>query len=154
MRTMSIAPHLLFFSGLTIVMWGLWGFLGKLALERGMGPTLMFLAESATSAVLAIPVLLVLLNTHQDQSARSSLNAFGVLSGAALAVGLLFYYLALQRGQVSIVVPLTATYPVVSALLGVAVLGERPSLSQVFGIVLIIVGIVLLLYVPGRVSTT
>lgn len=57
------------------------------------------------------------------------LNAFGALSGAALAVGLLFYYVALEVGQ----------------LLSFALLGERPTLTQVAGIVLIVIGVVMLL---------
>jgi bacterial/archaeal transporter family protein len=118
-----------------------------------MSPTLMFLAETVTSALLAIPLFLIFVTRSKDEPVLSFVNAFGVLSGAALAIGLLFYYLALERGQVSIVVPLTATYPIVSVLLGVAILGERPSLSQMFGIVLTIVGIVLLLYAPARIAT-
>jgi uncharacterized membrane protein len=54
---------------------------------------------------------------------------------------------------VSIIVPLTATYPVVAALLGVAILGERPSLSQWIGIILIIMGAVLLLSSPLKDAT-
>ena len=81
------------------------------------------------------------------------MNAFGLLPGAVLAIGLLFYYLALERGQVAIVVPLTATYPIVSVLLGVVILRERPSYSQLCGVVLTIVGIALSLHPLGRIST-
>jgi hypothetical protein len=42
-------------AGFTIVMWGLWGFFGKLALQKGMAPTTIFLAEVITSAACTVP---------------------------------------------------------------------------------------------------
>ena len=56
--------RLVLLAGFTIVMWGLWGFFGKLALQKGMAPTTMFLAEVITSAVCAVPILVVLLRSH------------------------------------------------------------------------------------------
>jgi uncharacterized membrane protein len=140
---MNISYRALTFAALTIVMWGLWGFFGKLALDKRMTPIAMFLVETVTSAILAIPVFLMLASRYERTAPM--LNVWGVLSGAALAVGLLFYYAALEQAQVSIVVPLTATYPVVAALLGFALLGERPTTTQVAAIVLIVIGVVLLL---------
>jgi transporter family protein len=145
---MNTDHRLLLYSGLTILMWGLWGFFGKLALERKMAPTSIFLVETLVSAALAIPLFLILVHGQGAQSPAASFNAFGLLSGVALALGLFFYYLALQQGRVSIVVPLTATYPVVAALLGVGLLGERPSLTQWLGVLLVVTGAALLLSGP------
>lgn len=148
---MNSDHRVLLLSGLTIVMWGLWGFFGKLALERKMAPTAVFLAETLVSVALAVPIFLLLV--YRQGAPPSSVNLFGILSGAALALGLLFYYLALESGRISVVVPLTASYPVVAALLGVVVLGERPSLTQWLGVALVVAGVVLLLSGPVRVGS-
>jgi len=68
-----------------------------------------------------------------------------VLSGAGLALGLLCYYVALETTQASLLVPLTAMYPVFSVLLSYAVLHERLSLLQWVGVVLVVGGAMLLL---------
>jgi bacterial/archaeal transporter family protein len=132
-------------AGCTILMWGLWGFFGKLALQKGMAPTTMFLAEVLTSAACTVPLVLVLLRNHSLSPLPTSWNVFGVLSGAGLALGLLCYYVALEKTQASLLVPLTAMYPVVSVLLSYAVLHEKLSLHQWVGVVLVVGGAMLLL---------
>jgi bacterial/archaeal transporter family protein len=126
-------------------MWGLWGFFGKLALQKGMAPTTIFLAEVITSVACTVPILVVLLRSHSLSQFHTSWNVFGVFSGAGLALGLLCYYFALEKTQASILVPLTAMYPVISVLLSYAVLHERLSIFQWVGVVLVVVGTVLLL---------
>jgi transporter family protein len=140
--------QLFLFSGLAVIMWGLWGFFGKLALEREMTPTTLFLAEVFMSAVFSIPVLVMIFRKQDSYLPHASWNIFGLISGAGLALGLLFYYMALEKGQVSIVVPLTAIYPIVSVLLGYAILKEKPSPLQWLGVFLVVLGAVLLLSGP------
>jgi bacterial/archaeal transporter family protein len=138
----------LLLAGLTILLWGCWGFFGKLALEKHMAPTSVFLAEVCTSAVCAVPVLMLLWRKHEVMSLTTSWNVFGVASGAGLALGLFCYYWALETSQASILVPLTAIYPAVSVVLSYALLHERPSVSQWVGILLVIIGAILLLAGP------
>ncbi len=126
-------------------MWGLWGFFGKLVLQKGMAPTTIFLAEVITSAACTVPILVVLFRSQSLSQFHTSSNVFGVLSGAGLAHGLLCYYFALEKTQASILVPLTAMYPVVSVLLSYAVLHERLRILQWVGVVLVVVGAMLLL---------
>ena len=145
---MTADSRAIIFSGLTVGLWGLCGFLGKIALERRMAPPTIFLIEALMTTALAIPMFLIL--GYWQKANVLSFNVYGVLSGAAVAVGILFYYFALAEGRVSDIVPLTATYPVISALLGYVLLGERPSLAQWAGITLIIAGAVLLLSGPMR----
>lgn len=115
-----------------------------------MPPTSIFLAETLIGAALAVPIFLI--NLYKQNAQPQTFNAFGLLSGAVLALGLLFYYLALEESRVAMVVPLTATYPVVSALLGYALLGERPSPLQWVGIILVVAGAALLLSGPMKVT--
>ena len=134
-------------------MWGLWGFFGKLALEKRMPPTTIFLAETLVSAFLAVIVFLWIMQRNDaQQSLYSTINVYGILSGVVLAVGLLFYYFALEGAKVTVIVPLTATYPVVAVLLGYLVLRERPSPLQWIGVILVVAGVVLLISSPSRPS--
>ena len=145
---MSIDYRLLLLAGLTILLWGFWGFFGKLALEKNMAPTSVFLAEVLTSAVCAVPVLLILWRKPEAAALSTSWNVFGVASGAGLALGLFCYYFALEKSQASILVPLTAIYPAVSVLLSYALLQERPNVAQWIGVVFVIVGAIVLLSGP------
>jgi transporter family protein len=143
----------LLLAGLTILLWGFWGFFGKLALEKNMAPTSVFLAEVCTSAVCAVPVLWLLWRQQAAASLLTSWNVFGVASGAGLALGLFCYYCALERSQASILVPLTAIYPAVSVVLSYALLHERPHVSQWIGVICVIVGAILLLAGPTATMT-
>lgn len=133
-------------------MWGLWGFFGKLALDRNMSPITIFFGEVIISVLCSLLLFIFFLPTQDIGALYNSWNVFGLISGAGLAFGLLFYYFALNKGQATIVVPLTATYPVVSALLSFAILGERPRWTQWVGIFLVIAGVALLL--SGPISKT
>ncbi|HEX6184308.1 MAG TPA: EamA family transporter [Pyrinomonadaceae bacterium] len=134
---------------LTILMWGFWGFFGKLALDRRMSPLTIFLTEIVISVLCAVPLLLLLRRGQDGAQAYATWNVFGLLSGAGLALGLLFYYFALEKAQASVIVPLTSVYPVVSVLLSYTLLGERLRLSQWVGVVLVVLGVALLLAAPG-----
>jgi transporter family protein len=128
-----------------IVLWGIWGFLGKVALVRKMPPLFVFVAEVAVGFAIGAVLVAFLLAQGQPLLSQRPWNLYGVLSGAALAVGLLLYYLALEHSQASVLVPVTATYPVVSVLLSVAFLSERPTMAQWGGVVLVVMGLALLL---------
>jgi uncharacterized membrane protein len=141
------------FSLLTVVMWGLWGFFGKLALERKMAPTTVFLAETLISGLIAVLLFVPVVQRHDAQVPfLSTINVYGILSGAVLAIGLLFYYLALERASITLIVPVTASYPIVAVLLAYVLLGERPSLLQWLGVILVVAGAVLLLSGPSNQS--
>ncbi|HJQ31809.1 MAG TPA: EamA family transporter [Pyrinomonadaceae bacterium] len=146
---MAFDFRLLSLTALTILMWGCWGFFGKLALERRMSPLTVFLAEIIVSALCAVPVLLALRRAQGGAQALSSWNVFGVLSGTGLALGLVCYYFALERAEASVIVPVTSVYPVISVLLSYLLLGERLRPAQWLGVALVVLGVALLLSGPG-----
>jgi len=76
---------------------------------------------------------------------RPTWGAFGpgVLAGGVAGLGLLLYYGALRRGQVSVVTPLAATGVAVPVLVG-AVTGEVPGLVGWVGLVIAAVGVLTL----------
>src|SRR5262245_26447479 len=151
---MTTDHRVLLLAGSTILLWGFWGFFGKVALEKNMAPRKVCLAEVFTSAVCAVAVVLIFSYRKLPVSASStSWNVYGVASGVGLALGLLCYYVALERSPASILVPLTATYPAVSAVLSYAFLDERPNMSQWAGVVLVVIGTILLLSGPTATVT-
>jgi bacterial/archaeal transporter family protein len=65
------------------------------------------------------------------------------LTGAFTAGAFPLVSLALQRAPASQVIPITAAYPIVTALLGAVVLAERLTAGRVIGIVLVVGGSIL-----------
>ena len=65
-------------------------------------------------------------------------GASGVLAGA---LGMWAYYAALKMEATSKIVPISASYPLVTALLSVLVLREGVTLPRVIGTALIVIGI-------------
>jgi transporter family protein len=128
------------YAGITILMWGLWGFFGKMALERNMPPISVFLAEVLISLFVAA---FFVRRAFIPPQAKWSM--FGLFSGAGLAIGLVFYYLALEHAQANMIVPLTSLYPAVTVVLSYVFLHERLSPLQWVGLVLLLVGAYLLL---------
>ena|SRR3989338_3127348 len=70
---------------------------------------------------------------------------FLVLGGfLASVVGQIFFYHALKTGEASKVVPLAASYPLVSFILGIIFIGEQLTLTKAFGLGFILAGVFLL----------
>ena len=65
-------------------------------------------------------------------------GASGVLAGA---LGMWAYYAALKMEATSKIVPISASYPLVTALLSVLILREGVTLPRVIGTALIVIGI-------------
>lgn len=72
-----------------------------------------------------------------------------ILGGLASLVAFLTLYKALAIGSMSIVAPISATYPVVPVIYGL-VQGERPVGIQLLGMALIVAGVLTASYVPAR----
>jgi bacterial/archaeal transporter family protein len=76
-----------------------------------------------------------------DPKALIFLVAGGVL---ASILGQIFFYNALKQGEVSKMVPIAATYPLVSFLLGLLFFGESFTIAKGLGIGFVILGVFLL----------
>lgn len=70
-------------------------------------------------------------------------DRWALASGALAVVGIITLYLALDVADASRVVPATAAYPVLTLLLGVAVLAEKVTPGRVAGTLLIVLGVAL-----------
>jgi bacterial/archaeal transporter family protein len=67
-----------------------------------------------------------------------------VISGfCAGVIGVFTYFKVLQFSPTSKIVPLAATYPLLTAFLGVVILGENVTVPRLLGVILISAGIFL-----------
>ena len=130
----------LFYSLTTVVLFALWSVLGKVALRTAtpVQTTILYGIAAALVAVVAIG--------FGQRTAGWSISVLwvGVLSALCGALGLLTFYLALDRGSASLAVPVIGFYPAVVAVLSVAFLDEKLSGLQVLGVALAVSGVALI----------
>ncbi|MCD6323872.1 MAG: EamA family transporter [Desulfurococcales archaeon] len=127
------------YSALCLIAWGLWGLVLKYA-YTGSSWVQVYFASSLASFLIALAVF-------ASSGASLTLNksmGFALVAGVFGGVGYIFFIKALHGGKASIVIPLTALYPAITAVLAMLVLGERISLAKGLGIILALVAAVLL----------
>lgn len=126
-----------------ILLWGISGFLQKLATNR-VSPelaTVYFLF----SFVAAIPLFL-LTSAGPNADVRAHLTNRAIilvlLLGLSLALGNAACLLAYAKGKASIIAPLSGLYPIVSLPIAILFFAERPSVRESIGIALALAAVV------------
>lgn len=111
--------------------------------KRGMSEIDSSLATTVRSVIMTL-FLVAVCSAMGIWSKVHSLHAKAVtmivLSGVAGALSWLFYFKAIQLGQVSQVAPIDKLSMPLAVLLAVIILGDRPSILNWLGIVLIATG--------------
>ncbi len=125
---------------IALISWGLWGVFSKLA-SRYFDYHQVYVASGIVS-LIAFPVVFFLLRPQID--VKSPGFGYAVLAGVAGTSALMAFYSAVGSGKASIVVPLTALYPVVTIILSYLILSERISPFKGVGIILALVAILFL----------
>ncbi len=130
----------LLYSILTILFWGLWGFAIKIA-SRHMEWYQLYVLSNSVAFVVSAGIVMW---ERQSFLSLGKLSLYGIAAGFLGTLGYIFFILATRSGKVSIVVPLTATYPVITFLLGVLILKEQVQIHHILGMILAIAGAILL----------
>ena len=130
----------LIFAVLSLLLYGLWGFFPKLATQNGIEPRSILIYETIGTAVVALIVLAVIGFKPQFSGKGFS---FALIAGTAGALGSLFFLLALSKGKASVVVTMTALYPLVVIILSYFVLKEPLTLKQGIGIVFAVAAMIM-----------
>ena len=125
---------------LAMVTFGAWGFFPKLAVSY-ITPQSALIYQVIGGLLVGI-VGLALVNFKPETHPMGILYA--LLTGITGVLGTLFYYAAASRGQISIVVSLTALYPLITILLAIIFLQETLVLKQMIGLGFAVAAIVLL----------
>ena len=129
----------LLLSILTMLCWGVWGLILKLASKYFQWYQVYVSASIAT--LLASITLLLYLKPPID--VRSLGFVYSLAAGTMGAMGAIFFYIALGRGKASIVVPITALYPVITLALSLLLLQEKITATQAVGVALAILSLIL-----------
>jgi transporter family protein len=125
---------------MAVGLWGLWGFLSKVAALKlptgaayliSISGHLVVIGYLAATGGLALP--------WQPAGLAAALGA-----GICMAFGLLYFFKALASGAAGAVVPLTALYPMITVVLGWALLHEDFTLRRLAGVVLALAAVWLL----------
>ena len=139
-------PKWLLWSLITIVLWGTWGLVSKVAsagmdayvnqllYTAGLAPLLAFVAWTVHRREAGAP---------REGRAGGVFWAFftGILGGAG---NIFFFQAMVAGGKASVVAPVTALFPMVTVLLALTFLHERLGRVQWLGLALAFVAIYLL----------
>ncbi|MFC5970920.1 EamA family transporter [Halomarina salina] len=122
-----------------LLCWGVWGIAAKYSVER-----LDNMSVLLVTYVVGIGLVLALDPTSPLDVTFDSGLAFSALAGLSMSLGSVMFYRALDLGQLSGVTAIPALYFVVAFVYGVVVLGEPTNPSQIGGIGLACVAVLLL----------
>jgi len=136
-------PRWLAFSLLTILVWGSWGAVSKVASEG---------VDANTNQIFftfgLLPLIAMVWRSPRNASGGAGRRvgigwAFvtGILGGTG---NIAFFRALVLGGKASIVSPVTALFPLVTVILAVTLLHERVGTAQRFGLALALVAIYLL----------
>ena len=125
---------------LSLILYGMWGLVSKLATNYIDAKSV--LVYETISALLTS----LLLITTQGLKIQSNFQGifYAMLIGVIGSLATFCFFVALKSSSVSIVVPLTALYPIITALLAFFFLKEPITFRQVLGIILATISVTLL----------
>lgn len=129
---------------LAILCWGIWGIVGKLATQTN-SPQFVNISTNVLYALLSLFLLIPYKNETSAINWEFNAMRWIILTGVVGVGARFFFFIALSKGPASQTVALTATYPIITAILATIWLKERLSFSQTTGLVFTVVGIYLLL---------
>jgi transporter family protein len=136
-------PAWLAYSLLTIAVWGSWGVVSKIA-SAGV--------DADTNQIFftlgLLPLMLIMWRSPRVRgggSQRKSGIAWAFVTGILGGTGnIAFFHALVIGGKASIVVPVTALFPLITVILAIALLHERISNLQKAGLAVALVAIYLL----------
>jgi bacterial/archaeal transporter family protein len=135
-------PSWLAFSLLTILFWGAWGAVSKVASDGVDANT-----NQIFFTIGLLPLMLFVWRSPRlkQGTQRKTGMAWAFLTGILGGTGNIAFFQALVvGGKASVVVPATALFPLVTVILAMTCLRERVSSRQVIGLGLALVAIYLL----------
>ncbi|OPY79540.1 MAG: EamA-like transporter family protein [Syntrophorhabdus sp. PtaU1.Bin153] len=128
----------------TMLFWGTTPLLEKLGLKEVDPLTAVFIRSLAITLVLFFLYLFTGRLHELTKVSGKNLILFAASGIMAGLLGMWTYYYLLRINMTTKIVPIAASYPLITALLSILVLGEEVTLQRIVGIVLTIVGIILI----------
>lgn len=123
-----------------LVLWGLWSFLPKLSAQY-ISPKSGLVFQTIGVMIITLAVLISI--KFKPDVHRLGI-VYAILTGIIGGLAVLSFWMAISRGKVATVIPITALYPAISVLLAIIILQEPITLKQGLGIVLACISVILL----------
>lgn len=133
-------PEWLFYSGIVMVGWGVWGFFAKIA-SHSINP-FDSVFYTMLGWVCTVGILTLFRGVSFPVWERGALLSFMV--GIIASLVFIPFILALSKGKASMVVTVTALYPLVTILLAFLFLHETITVRQGFGILFALLAVILM----------
>ena len=128
------------FAIIALILWGLWAFFPKLATQY-ICPKSVLVFSAIGTIIIAI-IILYLIGFKPEIHTKGII--FAIIAGLAGALGALFFFFALSKGKASVVVTMTALYPLITIMLCFLILKEPITLKQGIGMIFALIAIILL----------
>lgn len=120
------------YSIITLILWGLWGFLGKISSQHMPNKTLVIIA--CLGFALSFPIVYALFPKSFTFSFNKPSYYAALFSGIIAGLGVIFFYIALDKGDASRVVAFTAMYPLITVVLSYFFLHESMTVYKILGV--------------------
>ena len=127
----------------TMVLWGSTPLIEKLGL-KDVDPLMGIFIRSLVITVILF--VFYLFSGRLNELTKITVKNFSLFAASGIMAGLIgmwTYFYLLKEGMTSKIVPIAASYPLITAVLSIFILGEQVTLQRIIGIVLTIVGIIL-----------
>ncbi len=131
------------FSLITIFAWGIWGILTKMSSKHYGWQQIYIVAGLVTLLASLLLYTSSILSKGQLNLGSPGFN-YALAAGVAGTIALMSFYNAIKYGKVSVVVPFTALYPIITVTFSFIFLGERISIHQGLGIIFALIATILL----------
>jgi bacterial/archaeal transporter family protein len=128
----------------TMLFWGATPLLEKLGLKEVEPLTGILIRSGAITIVLLV---VYLFNGRIHELTKISFKNYALFTASGIMAGLVAmwtYYYLLRTGMTSKIVPIAASYPFITALLSIVILGEQVTFQRIIGIGFTIAGIILI----------
>jgi transporter family protein len=122
--------------------WGVGSFVSKLATNQ-IGEKAIFWDVIAYIPIVAIYCFYAFKANLLEAGNKSGIM-LGLLGGALGAVGYIVFYILISKKEASSMIPLTALYPALGAMLAIIFLKESITPLKIGGIVLSIIALIML----------
>ena len=134
----------LMFAALAFFAWAFWSLSQKVAIGMvGPGNMFGFYVISSVTAPLLYAWFRSVWPARTGTSSPTRISwSFGAVALALNVFGAFAYTYAMDEGSASLVVPISSAYPIVTALVAVALLKERVNIVQALSIVGVVAGLV------------
>ena len=129
---------------ITMLLWGTTPLFEKIGLRYTEPLMGVFIRSLAITVILFI---IYLFSGRLNELAKVPPLGYALFSASGIMAGLIAmwtYFYLLKAGMASKIVPIAAAYPLITAILSMAILKEEVNIQRIAGIILTIIGVVLI----------